>query len=344
MQNAAGSRPAVKVMDATLRDGSHVVRHTLTPETVSMVAASLEAAGVDAVGVGHGDGIGGSSLHFGRSRHADEELWTAAAGVLRRAVLAVTLVPGIGSKERLLVARDCGAGRARIATHCTEADIAQQHISFARELGLDAHGDLMMPHMTDPATLARQARLMVDAGATAVHIMDSAGALTPTDVRERIDAFLDAFGDDAQAGIHAHDNLSLAVANTVAAFEAGATRADSCLAGMGAGAGNCRTEVLAVVLDRVGFDSGLDLWALQDAAEDLVAPLMAALPAPNRQTLTLGYAGVPSSFLTHVQRAAARFGVDGRRIIVEVGRRRAVSGQEDLVLEVAAGLAGGADG
>jgi len=332
------ARAAVKVMDATLRDGSHVVRHSLRPDDVRRVAAALEAAGVDAVGVGHGDGIGGSSLHFGRSRHADEELWGAAVEALDRAALAVTLVPGIGLKDQPHVARECGARRARIATHCTEADIAQQHISFARELGLEAHGDLMMPHMADPATLARQARLMVDAGATAVHVMDSAGALTPDGVRERVTAFLDEFGGEAEAGIHAHDNLSLAVANTVAAFEAGATRADSCLAGMGAGAGNCRTEVLAAVLDLIGFGSGLDLWALQDAAEDLVVPLMHALPAPNRQTLTLGYAGVPSSFLLHVQRAAERFAVDARRIVVEVGRRHAVSGQEDLVLEIAARL------
>jgi 4-hydroxy 2-oxovalerate aldolase len=337
--HAGGSTvTAVKVLDATLRDGSHAVRHALTPDQVTRVAAALDRAGVYAVGVGHGDGIGGSSVHFGRASHPDAELWRAAAAVLEHARLAVTLVPGVGCKEHLHLAKDCGATLARIATHCTEADIALQHIEFARALGLEPQGDLMMPHMTDPASLARQARKMVDAGATAVHVMDSAGALTPPAVRERIEAMLDAFGGDAEAGMHAHDNLSLAVANTLAAIEAGATRVDSCLAGMGAGAGNCRTEVLAAVLDKLGHDTGLDLWALQDAAEDIVGPLMKTPPTLDRRTLTLGYAGVPSSFLRHVERAAERFDVDSREILIEVGRRQAVSGQEDLVLEIAAGL------
>jgi 4-hydroxy 2-oxovalerate aldolase len=329
----------IRVLDATLRDGSHAIRHAFTPDAVRRVATALDRTGIHAVGVGHGDGMGGSSLHFGTSAHPDEELWRAAGETLEEARMAVTLVPGTGTKEHLRVARACGAQLVRIATHCTEANIALQHIELARELGLEAHGDLMMPHMTDPAELARQGLQMVDAGATAVHAMDSAGALTPDEVRERVEALLDAFGDRAEAGIHAHDNLSLAVANTVAAVQAGATRVDACLAGMGAGAGNCRTEVVATVLDKLGYETGLDLWALQDAAEEIVRPLMSNPPSINPQTLTLGYAGVPSSFLLHVQRAAQHFRVDGREILVRVGERRAVSGQEDLVLEIAAELA-----
>jgi 4-hydroxy 2-oxovalerate aldolase len=333
---------AVKVLDTTLRDGSHAVRHQLDPATVRTVAAALDQAGVYAVGVGHGDGIGGSSLHFGPAAYEDEELWRAGREVLERAKLAVTLVPGIGTREYLATALDCGASIVRIATHCTEADISLQHIELARSIGLEPQGDLMMAHMVDAATLAGQAKLMVQAGATAVHVMDSAGALTPMDVRERIVAFLDAFGDEAEAGMHAHDNLSLAVANTLAAVEAGATRVDACLAGMGAGAGNCRTEVLAAVLAKCGHETGMDLWQLQDAAERVVRPLLSTPPEINRDTVTLGHAGVPSSFLLHAQRAADRFEVDSREILFEVGRRGAVSGQEDLVIEVAAQLADGA--
>ena len=331
----------IRLLDATLRDGSHAIRHTFTPEQVRKVARVLDRAGVDAVGVGHGDGVGGSSLHFGVAPHTDEELWSAAAEVMERATLTVTLVPGVGTKKYLQRALDYGAGRVRIATHCTEADIALQHIALARELGLEPQGDLMMPHMTTAQELGRQARLMADAGATAVHLMDSAGALVPDSVRERVDALLNAIAPGSDVGIHAHDNLALAVANTVAAVEAGATRVDACLGGMGAGAGNCRTEVVATVFERLGFETDLDVWALQDAAAELLPELLTSAPAPsvNARTLTLGYAGVPSSFLVHAERAAERFGVDPREILLRVGERKAVSGQEDLVVEIAATLA-----
>lgn len=331
---------AVQVLDATLRDGSHAIRHAYTPEQVATLAGLLDKGGVKSIGVGHGEGVGASSLHFGLSAHRDADLIAAAAGAVERARIAVTLVPGLGVKEDLHVAWECGARLARIATHATEADISPQHIALAREIGFVVHGDLMMPHLSTPAALAEQATLMVDAGAQGVHVIDSAGTLTPDGVRERVTAFLDAFGDRADVGMHAHDNLSLAVANTLAAFDAGARLADACSAGLGAGAGNCRTEALAAALDRAGIENDLDVFALQDAATYVVEEL-APKPWPRHDpaALMLGYAGVPSSFLLHVGRAAERFAVDEREIVVELGRRRAVSGQEDLVISVAAEIA-----
>jgi 4-hydroxy 2-oxovalerate aldolase len=331
---------AVRVLDATLRDGSHPVRHQHTPEQVRTLAALLDAAGVAAIGVGHGEGLGASSRHFGHGAHRDAELLEAAAGAVERAKIAVTLVPGLGIKEDLHVAWECGARVARIATHCTEADIALQHIALARERGFVVHGDLMMPHLTTVAGLAEQATMMVDAGAHGVHVIDSAGTLTPPAVRERITAFLDAFGDRAEAGMHGHDNLTLAVANTVAAVEAGATIVDACVAGLGAGAGNCRTEALAAVLDRCGIENDLRLAPLQEAAAYVLAEMAPQpWPAQSGTALLLGYAGVPSSVLLHIERAAARFGVDASDIVAELGRRRTVSGQEDFVITVAARLA-----
>ena len=331
--------PRVRLLDATLRDGSHAIRHTYTPEQVSLIAGRLDEAGMHSIGVGHGDGLGASSIQYMRSAHPDLELLAAARQAIKNANLAVTFQPGIGTKRHLEQAREIGADLARIATHCTEADIAIQHIGLARELGMDVHGDLMMPHMTDPATIAKQARIMVDAGAQGVHIMDSAGALTMDMVKERIGAMLAEFGGEAEAGIHAHENLSLAVANTVVAVQEGATLADACLAGIGAGAGNCQMEALVAALQRHGIDTGIDLWTLQDLADEVVRPLMTRPVVIDRLTLTQGYAGVPGSFLLHATRAAERFGVDARDILVEVGRRKSVGGQEDLVVEVAAELA-----
>jgi 4-hydroxy 2-oxovalerate aldolase len=259
--------------------------------------------------------------------------------VIKRAKLAATFQPGIGTMRELNQAHELGVDLARIATHCTEADISIQHISGARKLGMDVHGDLMMPHMAPPKKIADQARIMVDAGAQGVHIMDSAGALTTDDVRARIDAMREEIGNDAQVGIHAHQNLSLAVANTVAAIQEGATLADACLIGAGAGAGNCQMEALVAVLDRMGIETGIDLWKLQDLAENVVRPIHQRMPTIDRLTLTQGYVGVPGSFLFHAVRAGERFGVDPRDILREVGRRKVVSGQEDLVVEVAARLA-----
>jgi 4-hydroxy 2-oxovalerate aldolase len=332
--------PRVRLLDSTLRDGSHGIGHRYTPEQVELIAGSLDRAGMHSIGVGHGDGLGASSIQYMRSLFPDEELLAAARRVVRNAKLAVTFQPGIGTKRHLERARELGADLARIATHCTEADISIQHIGLAREIGMDVHADLMMPHMTDPKTLAGQARIMVDAGAQGVHIMDSAGALTMDGVKARIAAFLEEFGGEAEAGIHAHQNLSLSVANTVVAVQEGATLADACLAGAGAGAGNCQMEALVAVLDRMGIETGIDLWTLQDLADTVVRPIMPRQPTIDRLTLTQGYAGVPGSFLMHATRAAERFGVDPRDILVEVGRRKSVGGQEDLLIEVAARLAG----
>jgi 4-hydroxy 2-oxovalerate aldolase len=330
----------IRLLDSTLRDGSHGIGHRYTPEQVETIAGRLDAAGVHSIGVGHGDGLGASSIQYMRSAYDEDELTAAARRAIKNAKLAVTFQPGIGTKRHLERARELGADLVRIATHCTEADISVQHIGLSRELGMDVHGDLMMPHMTTPETIAAQARTMVDAGAQGVHIMDSAGALTMDMVRARIGAMMAEFGAEAETGIHAHQNLSLAVANTLVAFEEGATLADACLAGAGAGAGNCPIEPLVAVLDLIGKPTGIDLWELQDLADHVVRPIFDRPPTVDRLTLTQGYAGVPGSFLLHAVRAGERFDVDARDILVEVGRRKSVGGQEDLIIEVAAELAG----
>jgi 4-hydroxy 2-oxovalerate aldolase len=329
----------VRLLDSTLRDGSHAIRHTYTPEQVETIARALDEAGVPSIGVGHGDGLGASSIQFMRSANPDDVLLTAARRVIKRAKLAVTFQPGIGTMRNLHQARELGADLARIATHCTEADISIQHIRGCRAMGMMVHGDLMMPHMASSEKLGEQARIMVDAGAQGVHLMDSAGALTTEDVKARIAALLKAIGNDAEVGIHAHQNLSLAVANTVVAIQEGATLADACLTGAGAGAGNCQMEPLVAVLERMGIATGIDLWKLQDLAEEVIRPIHQRQPTIDRLTLTQGYVGVPGSFLFHAVRAGERFGVDPREILREVGRRNVVSGQEDLVVEVAAQLA-----
>lgn len=328
---------AVRIFDVTLRDGSHAIRHQFTPDQVRTIAAGLDAAGLFAIGVGHGDGLGGSSLQLGISAFSDDALLGAAAETLERALLAVTLVPGIGTKDHLRLAVERGARIARIATHSTEADVAIQHIALARDLGIEVYGDLMMPHCNDPAGYAEQASIMEAAGAHGVYVMDSAGALLPDDVSARISAMRSRLDQTVLLGIHAHDNLSLAVANTLAAIDEGASLVDSCLGGLGAGAGNTRTEVVAAVLERRGIHTGLDLFALQDLADQVVRPI--ATPTIDRLTATLGYAAVPSSLLLPACRAAERFGIDPRDVLVELGRRRAVTGQDDLAGSIAADLA-----
>lgn len=327
----------VRIFDATLRDGSHAIRHTFSPEQVAEIAAALDAAGVPVLGVGHGDGLGGSSLQLGRAAHDDLELLAAAKRAITNARLAVTLVPGIGTRDHLRAAVEVGAQVARIATHCTEADISIEHIILARELGMEVNTDLMMPHLTDETSLAEQAMIMVDAGAEGIHIMDSAGALLPDEVRRRVAALRDRLPATVKIGIHAHDNLSLGVANTLAAVEEGALLVDACVGGLGAGAGNARTEVVAAVLARAGYPTGLDLLALQDLADMVVRPIYA--PAIDRLTATLGYAGVPSSLLAAASSAAEHYSVEPRDVLAELGRHRAVTGQEDLALTVAAQLA-----
>jgi 4-hydroxy 2-oxovalerate aldolase len=327
----------IVVTDTTLRDGSHPMGHSFTiPQVESMVRA-LDEGGVPVVEVSHGDGLGGSSLQYGMSAVDELTLIARAASVVEHGRIAVLLIPGIGTRHDLAAAAEEGARLVRIATHCTEADISEQHFRLGAELGLETVGFLMMSHMLGPAELATQAALMASYGASCVYVVDSAGAMVPDDVRRRVEALS---ADVPEVGFHAHNNLGLAIGNTVAAVQAGATRVDGCLRGLGAGAGNAATELLAAVFDRMGVDSGLDIFALSDAAEGIVKPLMPFQPFPDRESLAIGYAGVYSTFLLHAKRHAERLGLDPRQILVELGRRQAVAGQEDWILDVALELAG----
>ena len=323
----------VVINDCTLRDGMHALSHQYSVEQMVRIARKLDEARVDIVEVSHGDGLSGNSMNYGFSAHTEEEYIRAVREVLEHARLAALLLPGIGTIREIEAAMEWGIDTIRIATHCTEADVARQHIEFSREAGLDTVGFLMMAHMIPTDKLVEEARKMESYGAHCVYVTDSAGALLMGETRDRIEALKDAL--ECEVGFHNHNNLGLGVANTVIAYEAGADRLDGSVAGMGAGAGNCALEVLIAVMERMGVETGVELYPLIDCAEKLVRPLQERPVQTDGNSLMLGYAGVYSSFLIHTERAAKRFGVDSRELLVELGRRGMVGGQEDMIVDVA---------
>jgi len=334
----------VRLTDSTLRDGSHALAHQFTEEQVRAVVHALDRSNVEVIEVSHGDGLGGSSFNYGFSRVSELDLIAAAVEEAANAKIAVLLLPGLGTIEHLRHAHEVGASVARIATHCTEADVAVQHFGAARELGMETVGFLMLSHRIGPAELAGQARIMVDAGAQCVYVVDSAGALVLSEAQARVRALLEEIGPHAQVGFHGHQNLSLGVANSVLAVQGGARQIDGALCALGAGAGNAPTEVLAATFDRLGISTGVDVQGVLAAAQDVLRPILPRLPFADRSAIVQGHAGVYSSFLLHAERAAERYGVATHEILQRVGEAGYVGGQEDMIIDIAIQLAQQRDG
>lgn len=329
----------VVLHDMCLRDGMHAKREQISVEQMVKVATALDDAGIPYLQATHGAGLGGNSLQHGFALASNEEYIAAVASKMKRAKVSVLLIPGLGTMRELQAAYDAGARSVHVATHCTEADTAPQHIAFARKLGMDTTGFLMMSHLNDAAGIAQQGKLMESYGANTVYVTDSAGYMLPADVTARVCALREVLNPETEIGFHGHHNLGMGIANSIAAIEAGASRIDGSVAGLGAGAGNTPLEVFAAVCERMGIDTGVDLFKLMDVAEDVIVPMMDHMVRVDRESLTLGFAGVYSTFLLHAKRAGERFGVPARDILVELGRKKMIGGQEDMIQDTAMTMA-----
>lgn len=329
----------VVIHDMSLRDGMHAKREQISVDQMVQIATALDDAGVPYLQVTHGAGLGGNSLQHGFAPHSNEEYISAVAGKMKQAKISVLLIPGLGTMKELQSAYDAGARAVHVATHCTEADTSPQHIAFCRKLGMDTNGFLMMAHLNDAEGLAKQGKLMESYGANTVYITDSAGYMLPGDVKERVSALRAVLNPETEIGFHGHHNMGMGIANSIAAIEAGATRIDTSVAGLGAGAGNTPTEVFVAVCERMGIVTGCDLFKLMDMAEDMIVPMMEHMVRVDRASLTLGFAGVYSTFLLHAKRAGERFGIPARDILVELGRKKMIGGQEDMIVDTAMTMA-----
>ena len=329
----------ITLHDMCLRDGMHPKRHQITIDQMIDIACALDDAGVPLIEVTHGDGLGGASVNYGFPAASDEAYLDAVIPKLKQAKVSALLLPGIGTVDHLKMAADMGVGTIRVATHCTEADVSEQHIGMSRDMGLDTVGFLMMAHMISAKDLLQQALLMESYGANCIYCTDSAGYMLPHEVTECIALLRSKLKPETELGFHGHHNLALGVANSMAAVEAGANRIDGSAAGLGAGAGNTPLEVFAAVLDRMEADTGVDIFKLMAVAEEKIIPIMDHLVRVDRDSLILGYAGVYSSFLLFAKRAGAKYGVPSQDILLEMAQRKAIGGQEDLIESVAMQLA-----